>query len=110
MGAEDIIFGRITTGASDDLKKVTAIASQMITIYGMNERVGQLSYPPNQGEMEFTKPYSEHTAQIIDEELKNMVDSMYQRTKDVLLEHKQDLENLAELLLEKETINVDGVI
>merc|ERR1712146_442738 len=109
--AEDIIFGKITTGASDDLRKVTGIASQMITIYGMNERVGQLSYPPNQqGDMEFTKPYSEATAQIIDEELKSLVDSLYERTKDVLLENKQALIDLAELLLEKETINVDDVI
>ena len=75
--AEEIIFGRITTGASDDLRKVTAIASQMIKIYGMNSRVGQLSYPPNQsGDPDFTKPFSEATAQVIDEELKLMVDEM----------------------------------
>jgi AFG3 family protein len=103
--AEDIMFqGRITTGASDDLDKVTQMAYAMTTIYGMNSRIGTLSFPKRE-ETQFEKPYSDATATVIDEEVKKVVDSAYQRTKELLSTHREKLRGVAELLLSKETIN-----
>jgi hypothetical protein len=77
--SEEINFGRITTGASDDLNKVTQMAYAMTAVYGMNETVGRVSFPKD--ENSFNKPYSESTAQLIDEEVRRLVDHAYQRTK-----------------------------
>jgi AFG3 family protein len=78
--SEEINFGCITTGAADDLDKVTQMAYAMTTVYGMNERVGRVSFPRRE-EMQFDKPYSEGTAHMIDEEVRELVDQAYQRTK-----------------------------
>lgn len=103
--SEELNFGgRITTGASDDLDKVTTMAYAMTTIYGMNARVGSLSFPKKE-ETQFDKPYSDATAQIIDEEVRKTVDECYARTKELLAKHADKVKAVAELLLEKETIN-----
>ena len=78
--SEELNFGRITTGAADDLDKVTQMAYAMTTVYGMNERVGRMSFP-RKDEMQFDKPYSEGTAHMIDEEVRLLIDNAYQRTK-----------------------------
>lgn len=102
--SEELNFGRITTGASDDLDKVTQMAYAMTTIYGMNERVGSLSFPKRE-ETQFEKPYSDATAQVIDEEVKKLVDACYARTKELLTMHAEKVKGVAELLLVKETIS-----
>ena len=105
--AEQIFFDTVTTGASDDIKKVTQIANGLVTVYGMNDKLGLVSY---QGENEFSKPYSEETAAEIDTEVKKLVDDCYQQTK-ALLESKRELiASLAELLLEKESINLPEIM
>ena len=107
---EELTFGRVTTGASDDLNRVTKMAYGMVTQYGMSDRVGNLAFPPDPNQQEFKNQYSEATAQIFDEEAKEIVGIAYARTQK-LLEEKQDLViALAELLLEKETINQDDII
>jgi AFG3 family protein len=88
--AEEIIFGRISTGALSDLERITKMAYSMVTIYGMNKRIGNISfYDPQQSEYGFTKPYSESTAQAIDEEVKKIVDIAYERTKKLLNEKRK---------------------
>ena len=105
---EEIKFGKVTTGASDDLKRVTQIAQSMVSVFGMSEKIGNVSF---QKESEYeSKPYSEHTAQIIDEEVKNLVDNLYARTKQLLEANMDKVSAVAERLLEKETINVDDVV
>merc|ERR1719152_305512 len=106
--AEELHFDKITNGAADDLRRVTQMAKQMVTVFGMNERVGHVSWQPT-GEFE-RQPYSEATAVVIDEEVKQLIDDMYVRTKELLIEHKDKVEALAEELLRKESINVDDVV
>lgn len=102
--SEDIFFGKISTGASNDLQQITRIAYSMITVYGMNDKLGNISYyDPNQ-EQTFTKPYSEKTAEMIDNEVRLLIDSAYLRTKALLTEKKEDVEKLAKALLEKEVL------
>lgn len=103
--AEELIFGRISTGALSDLERITKMAYSMVTIYGMNKRIGNISfYDPQQSEYGFTKPYSENTAQAIDEEVKKIVDIAYERTKKLLTEKSAELELVAQELLKKEVI------
>lgn len=104
--AEEIVFGKISTGALSDLEKITKQAYAMITIYGLNSKVGNISYYDSTGANEygFTKPYSEKTAQIIDEEVSKLVEAAYARAKDILTKNKHLLKQLAEKLLEKEVI------
>jgi cell division protease FtsH len=104
--AEEIIFGKISTGALSDLEKVTKQAYAMVTVYGLNERMGNISYYDSTGANEygFTKPYSEKTAVLIDEEVSKMIELAYQRAKRILTENKHLLTALAEKLLEKEVI------
>ena len=102
--AEEIIFGKISTGAQNDLEKITKMAYSMVTIYGMNERVGLLSFHDPNNEYSFQKPYSDATATIIDEEVKKIVDKAYIRTKALLNERAEELEKIAQVLLEKEVI------
>jgi ATP-dependent metalloprotease FtsH len=104
--AEEIIFGKISTGALSDLEKVTKQAYAMISVYGLNEKLGNLSYYDSTGANEygFTKPYSEKTAQTIDEEASRMIEAAYLRAKKILTENKHLLTMLAEKLLEKEVI------
>lgn len=103
--AEEIIFQKISTGAVNDLERVTKIAYSMVTIYGMNEKVGNISFhDPSQPEYTFSKPYSENTAQTIDEEVRLIVDQAFKRTKKLLLSKKQQLDSVAQELLQKEVI------
>lgn len=104
--AEEVIFGKISTGALSDLEKVTRQAYASVVYYGLNEKIGNISYYDSSGQSEysFSKPYSESTAKTIDEEVKKMVDIAYARTKAILLANKEKLTQLAEKLLEKEVI------
>jgi cell division protease FtsH len=102
--AEQIIFGKISTGALSDLEKVTKQAYAMVSIYGLNEKIGNISYYDSQGRESFTKPYSEDTARIIDEEVSKLIETQYQRAVTLLSENKDKLTTLADKLLEKEVI------
>lgn len=104
--AEEIVFGNISTGALSDLEKITKQAYAMITIYGLNEKLGNISYYDSTGQNEYalSKPYSEKTAELIDEEVKRMIDEAYERTKKILLENREKLDKLANALLQKEVI------
>ena len=109
--AESIFFNRITTGAQDDLQKVTQSAYAQITKYGMNEKVGNVSFQdPQPGEMVFDKPFSEATAQLVDEEAKKLIGGAMERTIALLTKHKEDVERVALRLLEKEVLNRDDMI
>eukprot|EP00697_Spironema_sp_BW2_P014348 gnl/Spiro4/4775_TR2394_c0_g1_i1.p1 gnl/Spiro4/4775_TR2394_c0_g1~~gnl/Spiro4/4775_TR2394_c0_g1_i1.p1 ORF type:complete len:824 (+),score=229.14 gnl/Spiro4/4775_TR2394_c0_g1_i1:39-2474(+) len=107
--AEELSFATVSTGASDDLKKVTKIVYNQVAVWGMNERVGLVSFPQEE-ENQFTKPYSESLAQVIDEEVKIIVDAAYKRTKDLLTEKADLLKQVADLLLSKETIDQADLI
>mmetsp|Transcript_5402 Transcript_5402/g.15683 ORF Transcript_5402/g.15683 Transcript_5402/m.15683 type:complete len:919 (+) Transcript_5402:207-2963(+) len=107
--AEEIFFGRVTTGASDDLRRVTDLVYSTIQLYGMNPRLGQLAFPKNDNAMFDERPYSEKTARVMDEEARMIVDEAYQRTLDLLREKKHEVESVAKMLLEKETIVHDDV-
>lgn len=102
--AEDIFFGKISTGAQNDLERITKMAYGMVTIYGMNEKVGNVSFNDPKGEYGFTKPYSEKTAQLIDEEVRSMIEGAYVRTKELVEERKGEIETVAKALLEKEIL------
>ena len=103
--SEEITFGKISTGALSDLEKVTKQARAMVTIYGLNEKIGNLTYyDPTGEEYGFTKPYSEKTAQVIDEEISNIIEQQYQRALAILRANQDKLTTLAELLLEREVI------
>ena len=102
--AEEVFFGKISTGAQNDLDKVTKIAYSMVTIYGMNKNVGNVSFYAMQNESAFEKPYSEKTAEMIDEEVRKMIDFQYDRAVNLLKEKYGDVELLAKALLEKESI------
>ncbi|KAN0047620.1 hypothetical protein ACTA71_002003 [Dictyostelium dimigraforme] len=107
--AEQLTFGTITTGAQDDLEKITKMAYSQISIYGMNEKIGPLSYQRNQDGSDLTKPYSEETAEVMDEEVRILLKSAYDRTTQVLQEHREGLIAVANLLLEKEVIHYEEV-
>lgn len=104
--SEEIFFNKISTGAQNDLQQVTKIAYAMVTVYGMNDKVGNISFfdPQQQGEYNFTKPYSDETAKMIDEEVRKLIDEAYERTKNLLVEKKAQVEKLAEALLEREVL------
>jgi cell division protease FtsH len=102
--AEDIIFGKISTGAQNDLERITKMAYAMITIYGMNDKVGNVSFNDPKGEYGFGKPYADETAKIIDDEVRNMINEAYERTKALLVEKKDQLEKIALALLETEVL------
>ncbi|MFM2207375.1 MAG: hypothetical protein RL213_1350 [Bacteroidota bacterium] len=104
--AEDIVFGKVSTGALSDLEKITKQAYAMVTIYGLNEKIGNISFYDSSGQQEYSfgKPYSEQTAQTIDQEVKKLIDEAYSRTTELLRSHKQQLTDLAMKLLEKEVI------
>ena len=102
--AEEIVFGKISTGALSDLEKVTKQAYAMVSIYGLNEKIGNRSYYDSQGDQTFTKPYSEETSRIIDEEVGKLIEGAYQRAKDILQSNFDKLNGLAESLLQNEVI------
>lgn len=107
--AEQIFFGKISTGAANDLQQITKIAYSMVTAYGMNSKVGNVSfYDPTQ-ENTFTKPFSEETGKIIDEEVRGIIDEAYQRTIRLLTEKKEQVEKLAKELLDKEVLHKSDV-
>jgi ATP-dependent metalloprotease FtsH len=108
--AEQLIFGKISTGALSDLEKVTKQAYAMVSMYGLNEKVGNISYYDPQGNSAFTKPYSDHTAQVIDEEVSKMVEEQYDRALQLLSENKDKLTLLANKLLESEVIFKEDLI
>ncbi|MFV8325394.1 ATP-dependent zinc metalloprotease FtsH [Flavobacterium sp. ZS1P14] len=109
--AEKVTFNRISTGALSDLEKVTKQARAMVTIYGLNEKIGNVTYYDSTGQSEysFSKPYSEETAKIIDEEISLLIESQYQRAIEILEENKDKLNQLANILIEKEVIFKDDL-
>ncbi len=104
--AEEVMFGKVSTGALSDLEKITKQAYAMVTMYGLNEKIGNISYYDSTGQSEYIlgKPYSEETAKTIDEEVSKMIEAAYVRTKKILSENKHLLTQLADLLLEREVI------
>ena len=104
--AEQVVYNNISTGALSDLEKVTKRAQAMVTIYGLNDKIGHISYYDSSGQSEynFGKPYSEHTAKTIDEEISKLIENQYQRAIRSLTENKEKLEALADKLIEKEVI------
>ena len=107
--AEKIIFNKISTGALSDLEKVTKQARAMVTVYGLNDEVGNITYYDSSGNDAFVKPYSEETAKTIDREISKMIEAQYVRAVELLSTHKEKLTTLAELLLEKEVIFKDDL-
>ncbi|WP_334055605.1 ATP-dependent zinc metalloprotease FtsH [Polaribacter sp. P097] len=107
--AEKIIFNKISTGALSDLEKVTKQARAMVTVYGLNDEVGNITYYDSSGNDAFVKPYSEETGKMIDKEISKMIEIQYQRAIELLSKHKEKLTVLAELLLEKEVIFKDDL-
>ncbi|RYM32975.1 ATP-dependent zinc metalloprotease FtsH [Brumimicrobium glaciale] len=108
--AEEITFGKISTGALSDLEKVTKQAYAMVSVYGLNKVVGNISFYDSQGQNQFTKPYSEETARIIDQEVSKLIEEQYQRAKDILTANQDKLNLLASKLLEKEVIFKEDLI
>ena len=109
--AEKIMFDKISTGALSDLEKVTRQARAMVSVYGLNDTLGNITYHDSTGQMEnsFTKPYSEKTAQVIDKEISDIIEMQYKRACDLLKKNKKKLIQLAERLLEKEVIFKDDL-
>jgi AFG3 family protein len=109
--AEEVFFGGVTTGASDDLRRVTQLVYSTIQTYGMNSRVGQVAFPRSESDgMPGDRPYSDATAEAMDEEARAIVDAAYQRTVALIRERKGDVERVANLLIEKETITHDDMV
>jgi cell division protease FtsH len=107
--AEEIVFDKISTGALSDLEKVTKQAYAMVSVYGLNKRIGNRSYYDSRGDSTFTKPYSEETARIIDEEVSKVIEAAYVRAKDLLRLNREKLTDLAESLLKNEVIFKEDV-
>lgn len=102
--AEDIVFGKISTGAQNDLERITKLSYAMVTIYGMNSTIGNVSFHDPQNEYNFNKPYSEKTSEMIDHEVRLLIGEVYTRTKELLTEKREGLEKLAQKLIEKEIL------
>ena len=101
---EDIVFGKVSTGAQNDLQVITRMAYAMVTVYGMNDKVGNVSFYDPNSDQAFTKPYSEETAKMIDEEVRNLIEKAYIRTKALLTERLENVKVLAQELLKKEVL------
>lgn len=102
--AEDITFGRISTGAQNDLERITKLAYAMTAVYGMNHKVGNVSFRDSSGDSQFQKPYSDQTAELIDDEVRVLISEVYDRTKKLLMDKQDGLIKIAEKLLEKEIL------
>jgi len=102
--AEAIFFDKISTGAQNDLERITKLAYSMVTIYGMNEKVGHVSFHDPQGEYGYQRPYSEKTAELIDQEVRALIQKAYDITKDLLTAKRTEVEKVAKALLEKEIL------
>jgi cell division protease FtsH len=109
--AEDVVFGKISTGAMNDLEKVTKQAYAMVAYFGMNEKIGNISYYDSQGAQDFTfgKPYSEKTAEIIDQEVHDLIESAYKKAKNILIENREKLDVLADTLMKREVLFRDDL-
>jgi cell division protease FtsH len=107
--AEQLTFGKISTGALSDLEKVTKQAYAMVSVYGLNDKIGNISYYDPNGN-QFTKPYSDETAHVIDEEVSKLIESQYERALKILTENQDKLGQLAEKLLEKEVIFKEDLV
>tara|TARA_R110001592_G_scaffold140281_5_gene361184 strand:- start:831 stop:2879 length:2049 start_codon:yes stop_codon:yes gene_type:complete len=109
--AEEVMFGKISTGALSDLEKVTKQAYAMVSIYGLNDKIGNRSYYDSSGQSDysFSKPYSEKTSELIDQEVSNLIETSYKRTVEILKENKDKLILLAEKLIEKEVLFRDDL-
>lgn len=105
--AEQVLIGRISTGAQNDLEKVTKMTYAQVAVYGFSDKIGLLSFP--QREEEFSKPYSNRTGALIDEEVREWVAKAYKRTVELIEEHKEQVAQIAELLLEKEVLHQDDL-
>jgi len=108
--SEQVTFGRVTTGAADDLRRVTQIVYQMVQVFGMNERIGQLAFPRDEGAYPGERPYSEATAELMDEEAKLIVERAYERTLELIRDKRDQVEAVAQLLLSKETVNHEDIV
>ncbi|MEN9525961.1 MAG: hypothetical protein RLZZ256_1345 [Bacteroidota bacterium] len=102
--SEEIFFSKISTGAQNDLQQITRTAYAMVTVYGMNDKVGNISFYDPNSDAAFTKPYSDDTAKLIDNEVRLLVDHAYERTKQLLTDKKEQVEKLANALLEREVL------
>nr|CAB3474786.1 unnamed protein product [Digitaria exilis] len=108
--AEEVLIGKISTGAQNDLEKVTKMTYAQVAIYGFSEKVGLLSFPQREDGFEMTKPYSSQTASIIDTEVREWVAKAYEKTVDLIRTHKEQVAQIAELLLEKEVLHQDDLV
>ncbi|HIF14151.1 MAG TPA: peptidase M41, partial [Bacteroidetes bacterium] len=108
--AEQIIFGEVSTGAQNDLERITKMAYAMVTVYGMDESIGNVSFNDQKSEYTFDKPYSDETARIIDEKVREMISDAYTKTIKLLKSKKNDLEIVAQKLLEKEILFRDDLV
>ena len=109
--AEKVVFDKISTGALSDLEKVTKQARAMVTVYGLNDKIGNITYYDSSGQSDynFSKPYSDDTAKVIDAEISGLIEAQYQRAIDILTENRTKLEALADILIEKEVIFKDDL-
>ena len=107
--AEEIFFGQVSTGAQNDLERITRMAYGMVTLYGMNDRIGLVSFNDKTGEYQFQKPYSDETAKMIDEEVRKVIEDARNRTRQIIHEHREQLESIALELLDKEVIYTKDV-
>lgn len=105
-----VILGKISTGAQNDLEKVTQMTYAQVAVYGFSEKVGLLSFPKRSDGFEMTKPYSSKTAAIIDTEVREWVGRAYTRTVQLIEKHREDVAQIAELLLEKEVLHHDDLV
>ncbi|XP_010469994.1 PREDICTED: ATP-dependent zinc metalloprotease FTSH 3, mitochondrial-like [Camelina sativa] len=108
--AEQVLIGRISTGAQNDLEKVTKMTYAQVAVYGFSDKVGLLSFPPRDDGYDFSKPYSNKTGAIIDQEVREWVSKAYERTLELVEEHKEKVAEIAELLLEKEVLHQDDLL
>jgi len=109
-GAEEVVFNVVSTGAQNDLERVTQMAHAQVAVYGMSSSVGPLSFRSTEENGTLYRPYSEQTAQLIDTEVQSIINGAYDRTLDILRKHRPQLDALAEALLEKEVIDSDDLI
>lgn len=107
--AEELFIGHISTGASNDLEKVTRMAQAMVVNYGMSDKIPNVNYQDNQGEYNFTKPYSDETARLIDQEIRSIIAEQYERAKKILQENEEGHHEMADLLFQREVIYTEDV-
>ncbi|XP_010542637.1 PREDICTED: ATP-dependent zinc metalloprotease FTSH 10, mitochondrial-like [Tarenaya hassleriana] len=108
--AEQVLIGKISTGAQNDLEKVTKMTYAQVAVYGFSEKIGLLSFPPREEGFDFSKPYSNKTGAMIDEEVREWVSKAYERTVELIMEHKEQVAQVAELLLEREVLHQDDLV